>query len=74
MKKLIKTALAVSFVFFMGISVYNTQILKKASVLSLDNIEALAGGEVSVTGCYPGGGTCVITIGGVHIVKNNQHP
>lgn len=67
-------ALAALFVLFVGISIYDAQTLKTFSGISLDNIDALASGEVSVTGCFPNGGTCVISINGVHIVKDNQHP
>lgn len=44
------------------------------SDLMLANIEALADDEVSITGCQPNGGTCVISIGGTHIIKDDQHP
>lgn len=77
MRKLTKITMVAAFATIAGYGIYMGQESEKTTDLSdlaLANVEALAGGEVSITGCQPNGGTCVITIDNVNIVKDDQHP
>ena len=52
----------------------NQQPTNKMSNISLANVEALAG-EVSVVGCCPGGGICIVIIGGIVVdIRYGESP
>lgn len=72
--KLIVAAIITLIVTTTSYGIYTYNKHNSMSDLMLANIEALADDEVSITGCQPNGGTCVISIGGTHIIKDDQHP
>ena len=74
-RNILKATLVAAVALVASVTVYNAQKPDmEMSDAALANVEALASGEVSITGCQPNGGTCVITIDNTHIVKDDQHP